>query len=309
MLSRFPHPLVNNSTIGLICPAGGFEDYKPIVLASRYLKKHGYKVKLGDSLLNLQKSYKYLSGSDEERLGDLLDFWFDKTVDAIFCLKGGYGSLRLLNKIDFNKLKNIKKIFLGFSDITVLLLAMYSRTNMITFHAPMLGADFLKKNLTPKDKSSEMCMFNMLRDPAFKFSYSSKDEGITINPGKTSGYLLGGNLTSLCSMIGTGYFPDFRDSVLFLEDVNEEPYTIDRMLTQLIMSGIFNKVTGVIFTSFNNSGFKSKKQVATLIKDKMTRYKIPIIYYFPSGHGAKNYILPIGRKVFFDADNKSLIAF
>ena len=306
MLSRFPRALANNSTIGLICPAGGFEDYKPIVLASRYLKKHGYKVKLGDSLVNSKKSYKYLSGSDEERLGDLLGFWFDKDVDAIFCLKGGYGSLRLLNKINFNKIKDIKKIFLGFSDITVLLTALYAKTNMITFHSPMLGADFLHRNLSPKDKISAKYMFNMLRDPSLKFSYSSKDEGVTINPGKTSGYLLGGNLTSLCSMIGTGYLPDFRDSILFLEDVNEEPYTVDRMITQLAMTGIFNRVTGVIFTSFNNSGFRSRGQVSALIRDKLAKYKFPVIYYFPSGHGAKNYILPIGRRVLFDADNRSL---
>lgn len=308
MLIRYPRPLHNKSTVGLICPAGGFEDYKPIVLASRYLKKLGYKVKLGDSLVNSKKSYKYLSGDDESRVADLLDFWFDKSVDAVFCLKGGFGSLRLIDKIDFAALKRVKKIFIGFSDVTVLLLAIYSKTNLITFHGPMLGADFLNNKVVPKDGSSATKMFRLLHDQKFNFSYSTKNEGIVIYPGVAKGHLIGGNLTSICSMIGTNYLPDFKGSILFLEDINEEPYTIDRMITQFSLAGLLKKVSGIIFASFHNSGFRSRRQVARLLRDKVSDYKIPVVYYFPSGHGSKNHTLPIGRKVLLDADRLVLKA-
>lgn len=302
MQPRFPDALKKGSTVGLICPSGGFDDYRPVKKALKYLKELGYNPRPGSSLINSKKFYKYLAGDDKDRLQDFLDFWFDKDVHAIFCLKGGYGSMRLLEHIDFNKLMRHKKILIGFSDVTALLLAVYAKTRLITFHGPMLGADFIGKKLKPKDQASERSMFKLISDPYFRFSYNSKEEGYVINPGVTHGYLIGGNLTLICSLVGTEYLPDFKNTILFLEDINEEPYTIDRMLTQLKYAGILDKLRGMVICSFYNSGFKSRKHVAKLMKDRLGAYKVPIIYYFPCGHGSKNFTLPIGRKVFLDAD-------
>lgn len=304
--SIIPRPLNKNSTIGLICPAGGFVDYKPIALVIKYLKKSGYNVKLGKSLVCSNKDYKYLSGSDAQRLKDLHSFWKDETVDAIFCLRGGYGSLRLLNNIDFHLIKKHKKILLGFSDITVLLLAIYAKTQLITFHGPLIGYKFIKNNLDYNDNQSANYMWKLLCNPELKFHYSHKNKSETIYNGKARGVLLGGNLTDICSMIGSSYLPDFKNSILFLEDVNEEPYKIDRLFTQLINSGIINRVKGLIFTSFEKCGFKNNYEIMNLIKDRFKNYKIPTIFNFPIGHGRKNYAIPIGMNVLFDADKCTL---
>ena len=302
MAYLLPKPLKYNSTIGLICPAGGFDDYKPIRLVVKYLKKKGFNVKLGKSLFSSGNAYKYLSGSDSKRLLDLHNFCNDKTVDAIFALRGGYGSLRLLKDIDFNLIRKSKKIILGFSDITVLLLAIYSKCRLITFHGPLLGIKFINKDLEPLHRKSDNNLWKVLHDPKFKFSYSNKSEGLVIYPGKASGKLLGGNLTDICSMIGSGFLPDFKDSILFLEDCYEEPYKIDRLLTQIHNAGIFSKVNGVIFSSFYKCGFKNDKEVKCLLKDRMASYKIPVVYNFPVGHDLGNYTLPIGMPCVLDAN-------
>ncbi len=289
MITYLPKPLRKNSTIGLICPAGGLKSSKDISKSVKYLEDLAYKVKVGRSLL-ANNGYKYLSDTDEKRLFDLYNFWEDKSVDAVFCLRGGYGCLRLLNLIDFNRIKKNKKILLGFSDITVLLLSFYKKCNLVTFHGPMLG------NKT--EKTSANNLWKLLVNQQFQFSYKSK--GFQIVPGKTKGKLLGGNLTNVCSMIGSGFLPDFRGSILLLEDCHEEPYKIDRLLTQISNAGIFNQVNGIVFSSFYKCGFKKNNEIIALLKDKVAKYKKPTLYNFPVGHNEKNYAVPIGLDVQLD---------
>ena len=306
MVLFYPEHLKKNSTIGLICPGGGFDDYKPIKLVIKYLNSNGYKVKLGRSLVTSNKDYKYLSGADKNRLADLMSFWSDNSIDAIFCLRGGYGCLRLLKSIDFSKLKKSGKIFLGFSDITILLLSIYSKCNLVTFHGPLLAYKFINNKLKPYDPNTEKNIWKLLNDPDFNFSYTNKQSGILLNPGKASGRLIGGNLTDICSMIGSEFLPSFRDSILFLEDCHEEPYKIDRLLTQLLNSGLLDKVNGLIFSNFYKCSFKNNKQIVGLLKEKISKLKIPVIYNFPIGHGLKNYTVPIGKEVVLDADALTL---
>lgn len=305
MIAYLPKSLSKNSTIGLICPAGGLDSYKLVKLVIKYLKKLGYKVKLGKSILVSGKAYKYLSGTDNARLADLYKFWEDKSVDAVFCLRGGYGCLRLLNSIDFNRIKRHKKILLGFSDITVLLLAFYKMCNLVTFHGPLLMYKFINKKSKPLDKSTEKNLWKLLSNPKFDFSYKSKV--MVINSGKAKGKLLGGNLTDICSMLGSGYLPDFKDSILLLEDCYEEPYKIDRYLTQLSNVGIFEQVNGIVFSSFYKCGFKNKREIVGLLKDRTLKYKIPTIFNFPIGHNTRNYVAPIGLEVFLDT-NKCILS-
>ena len=302
MIAYLPNPLTKNSTIGLICPAGGLDNYKPVELAVAYLKKLDYKVKLGKSILISNKAYKYLSGTDSDRLADLYKFWNDKSVDAVFCLRGGYGCLRLLNLIDFRKIKKQKKILLGFSDITVLLLAFYKMCNLVTFHGPSLAYKFIDTRLKSTDLNTEKYLWELLSDPKFKFSYSNKSQGIVIKSGRVKGRLLGGNLTNICSMVGSDYLPDFKDSILFLEDCYEEPYRIDRLLTQLSNAGIFAQVKGLIFSSFYKCKFKNNKKIVDLLKDRTLKYGVPTIFNFPIGHDIRNYAVPIGLDVSLDAE-------
>ncbi len=288
----------------MLCPSGGFDDYKPISRVIKYLKSKGFNVKIGRSLRysnNSKNPYKYLSGNDENRLSDLIDFWSNPSVDAIFCLRGGYGILRLLKNINFNIFNRQKKILLGFSDATILLLAIHAKTGLVTFHGPMLGINFLGKDQKLVSSASEAALWDMLTNQRYNFSYSAKSFGVCIYPGRAHGKLLGGNLTSICSMLGSNYLPDFKDAILFLEDVNEEPYKIDRLITQLDNAGIFKKVKGLIFSSFQKCKFTSKKQVEFLLSEKIKKYKIPTIYGFPIGHIKTNYIVPIGIYVKFDA--------
>ena len=302
MIAYLPKPLTKNSTIGLICPAGGLDNFKKAEPAIAYLKKLDYKVKLGRSIVNSKKSYKYLSGTDSDRLADLYKFWNDKSIDAIFCLRGGYGCLRLLNLIDFSQMKKQKKILLGFSDITVLLLAFYKMCNLVTFHGPSLTYKFIDAKLKLTDLNTEKYLWELLSDPKFQFSYSNKSQGIVIKSGRVKGRLLGGNLTNICSMIGSYYLPDFKDSILFLEDCYEEPYRIDRLLTQLSNAGIFAQVKGLIFSSFYKCKFENNKKIVDLLKDRTLKHEVPTIFNFPIGHDTKNYAVPIGLDVFLDAE-------
>ncbi|MBI3589923.1 MAG: LD-carboxypeptidase [Candidatus Melainabacteria bacterium] len=300
---NLPKPIKNNSTIGLLCPASGFDDYKPIELVIKYLKSNGFKVKTGKYLLSLKKDYKYLSGTDKQRLTDFMSLWTDKDIDAIFCLRGGYGCLRLLNQIDFAKVKKTKKILLGFSDITVLHMALFAKCNLVTFHGPLLGYKFIDKHLNPVNRETHNSMWKILRDENFDFKYSFKNSGTVIKPGKATGVLIGGNLTDICSMIGSRYLPSFKDTIFFLEDCYEEPYRIDRLLTQIVDAHLLDRVKGFLFTSFYKCKFKNNKQVINLIKDKVLQYNVPIIYNIPIGHDRKNFTVPIGKKVVLDADN------
>lgn len=303
-MPKLPEPIKPNATIGLICPAGGFENYKPINRVINYLAKLGYNVKLGNSVISFRSSenaYKYLSGNDKNRLLDLIKFWNDISVDAIFCLKGGYGSLRLLQSINFKLFQANNKILLGFSDITALLLALYAKTRNMTFHGPLLSKYFSTRSSL--NNTSLNLMWSLLKDKNFRFSYSNKKNGVVINSGKTSGVLLGGNLSTICSLLGSKFLPSFKNSILFLEDCNEELYKLDRYLTQLDNAGIFNSVSGLIFSSFEKCNIPSNKALITLISDKIKKYQVPTIYRFPIGHGLLNYTVPIGAKVILDANN------
>lgn len=306
MPAQLPKNLKENSKIGLICPAGGFDDYKPIKLVVKYLEKLNYKVILGSSLIASKKYLNYLSGPDNKRKQDFLKFWNDKNVDAIFCLRGGYGCLRFVKDIDFNKLRKTKKVLLGFSDVTILLLAVYKKCNLLTFHGPLLGYKFINYNLKSVHNLTEKYLWELLKNPNFKFYYSFKSKGIVINRGKAKGRLLGGNITDICSMIGSDLLPNFKGSILFLEEVHEEPYKIDRLLTQIDNANIFRVVNGIIFCSFEKCNFKNNHEIVLLLKQKVKKYKVPIIFNFPIGHGIKNYTVPIGQKVVLDADNVSL---
>ena len=277
-MSVIPERIRPGDTIGLIAPAGPVSPGE-IEPAISLLNDRGYRVAEG---VHLYKRRGYLAGSDEERLHDFHEMFLNKTVKAVLCARGGYGTTRLLDKIDFNIISKNPKFFIGFSDVTALLLAVYHITGLAVCHGPMAKAtgdyennlDSMLKLLSTGSKTSlNFSVVNVLKE------------------GKAVGKLLGGNLSILCSMSGTSFLPSFKDSILFIEEKGEPLYRIDRMLTQLKLGGWLNGIRGVIAGSFIDCGDVS--EINRLLLDIFS-LDCPVCTGFPAGHGKVNQPLVFG---------------
>jgi muramoyltetrapeptide carboxypeptidase len=251
------------------------------------LQEWGYRVKVGMTLGN---QHNYFSGSDEERLNDLQEMLDNKNVKAILCARGGYGMGRIIDRINFKKFQKKPKWIIGFSDITVLQAHIYRHFNVASLHAPMAAAfnedehknqfvQSLKKALEGKKAKYE--------SPAHHFN----------KPGRAAGKLVGGNLALITHLIGTP--SDFKTAgkILFLEDVGEYIYNIDRMLYQLKRSDKLDKLSGLIiggFTDVKDTTTPFGKDVYEVIYDIVKDYKYPVCFQFPISHERENYALKIG---------------
>ncbi|KRQ87034.1 putative murein peptide carboxypeptidase [Caloramator mitchellensis] len=287
-----PRRLKQGDTIGIIAPASPAFSFEKVDLTVRKLEDLGYKVVLGESCY---KQYGFLSGVDEMRAKDFNVFFEDDKVDAIFCLRGGYGSNRIVDMIDFAKIKLNPKIFLGFSDITYLLNAIYKFSNLVTFHGPMIAAgDFLKDY-----------NFNFLMKVLKGDIKSYKLNLTAIVSGQAEGKIIGGNLSIIASMIGTAYEPKFDDGILILEDVGEEPYKIDRLLYHLKYSNVFKRVKAVILGDFTNCEareFNKSLSINEVLWGFFSNLNIPVYILENLGHGEKRITIPIGIKAMIKDD-------
>jgi len=296
-----PKKLHRGDLVAVISPASSPDDLTKINKGVAYLEKLGYKVAVGK---NVGKIKGYLAGTDKERLDDLHDMFANKEVKAIFNVRGGYGSLRLLDKIDYNLVKKNPKIFVGYSDINALQLAFFKQCGLVTFSGPMPAVDFI-------DEVSSFTEENFWRivtsDKKIGKLHNPNDEKFFhLTKGKAEGKILGGNLTVLNSMTGTNFLPDFDKSILMLEDINEPPYKVDRMLNQLRIAKVIKKVKGVILGRFVNcyepDEMKNSLTLNEVIEDYFHSLKIPVIYNFKHGHIKDNLTVPIGVKVSMNAD-------
>lgn len=245
----------------------------------------------------------YLAGSDDVRLNDLHGAFADTEVDAIICLRGGYGTPRLLDRIDFDLLRANAKPFIGYSDITALHLAISRYAGFVTFHGPLLNADLLDDKQQPTESS----FFSMLRGQVKAGSVLSHPVAyplITIEPGIAHGRLLGGNLSMIAATMGTPYEMDAEGVILFIEDVNEPLYRIDRLLTQLRLAGTLAKLRGVLV---GDVAGVDAGALALLLKQTFEPFRIPVLAGWRSGHCDPNLTLPMGALVRLDAGNKVLV--
>ncbi len=293
-----PPALKKGDVIGIISPASSPDDFSRIENGVSYLESLGYRVKLGK---HIYKRFGYLSASDEERAQDLNEMFADPEVRAIICVRGGYGTPRILDKVNYSVIKKNPKIFVGYSDITALQLAIFKKTGLITFSGPMLAVDIYSF-----DSYSEEFFWRILTSKSGKIELKNPDgvELIVLKPGKANGTLLGGNLSLLASIIGTKYQPDFKDAILLIEDIGEEPYRIDRYLSQLKNSGILNKIKGCILGQFTDCVPKEMGKSLTLeqiFEDYFGKLKIPVISNLSYGHIPQKLTLPIGADVKIDA--------
>jgi muramoyltetrapeptide carboxypeptidase len=295
-----PKKLEKGDTIGIISPASSPDDFSKIEKGAAYLEKCGYRVLIGK---NTDKYNGYLAGTDLQRADDLMYMFAEKDVKAVFCTRGGYGTPRLLDKIDYDVIKKNPKIFVGYSDITALQMAIFKKTGLITFAGPMVVSDF-SGEIDPY--AEELFWEIITSNKAYgKIKLPENEKLSSITKGGSQGKILGGNLAMITSSAGTGYFPDLKNAVLFLEEVCEAPYRVDRMLNQLRLMNVFNEISGLILGAFTecNESNRDKKTLTLgeVIHNYLSDLEIPVIYNFPHGHIKSKITIPYGIDVNINA--------
>lgn len=273
-----PPYLKEGDTVAIVAPAGAVE-YDEIIKAQAYLERRNLRVKLGK---NIFKTFRYMAGTDEERVEDLHEAFLDPSVKAIICARGGYGSIRLIKLIDFDIIRRNPKIFCGYSDITVLSLMMAKHSDLITFSGPMAQSDF--NDITEFTAQS---FFNVVSGGQEEY-FST----VTYNMGNTQGIIWGGNLSTIVSLCGIDFIPD-EDFIFFTEDLNEAPYRIDKMLNQLINMKEFRAhCKGILFGQFLDCG--DENWLSELFTETSNLLNIPAYGGFKFSHAADKQTVPIG---------------
>ncbi len=292
-----------DSTVAITAPASPTSEWE-IRNTIKAMKKLGYNVEVGKTINNKVSKYKYFSAPDEERANEFMEFIYRKDVSIILCGRGGYGSMRILNLIDYNAIKENPKIIIGFSDITALLIAIYIKTGLVCFHGPVAISSFestIIENIT-----------NLLvNNPPKNFRISNPQFSVLV-PGITQGYLIGGNLTMMTSTLGTPYEIDTENSILFIEEISEHPYRIDRMITQLMLSEKLQKCNGIVIGDIKGANTKrsffpgGSYTINEVLEANLKPLGIPIMKGLPFGHTKGQVIMPIGINAELNTNKKSL---
>ncbi len=302
-----PKRLVKADTVAVIAPASSIseEEYNK---AMQNMADFGFKVKLGKAVRNRKG---FLAGTDRERLDDLHWAFGNSDVSAIWCIRGGYGASRLLPEIDFNLIKKNPKILIGYSDITALHTSIHQNTGLVTFHGPVgtsTYSDYPKTHVV-----------NTLMNPLAPYRIERSAENIAkasdlyktevITKGKTTGRLIGGNLSLLAALAGTPYgLRDMKGKLLFIEDVGEQPYRIDRMLTQMRESIDMRSLAGIACGIFEdcNSKDSASQSLIEVIRDRLGDLGIPVIYGLSFGHIRDQFTLPVGIEAELDTESATI---
>ncbi|MCP4107514.1 MAG: LD-carboxypeptidase [Desulfobacteraceae bacterium] len=287
-----PERLVPGDTIGIAAPASPFET-EIFQQGVTILGSMGFHIHIPDGLFEKKG---YLAGSDEHRADLLNRLFLDRKVKAIVCAKGGFGSIRLLSLLDFESIRKHPKIFVGFSDITAILSALYTKCRLVTFHGPLITT------LGHADEKTKDAMFSTLCSDSELVI--TPEYGTAIKPGTGSGIVTGGNLSTLCHLLGTPFSPCFKEHILFLEDRGEPSYKIDRMLTQMKLAGCFDRLAGLVLGSFEECGMID--EILRIVSNIFKHADFPILAGFDAGHGRQNIIIPMGLEATLDADNNIL---
>ena len=295
-------------TIGLMIPSSANWDPMDIDVLVDALASLGLRSKLGKHVYDRRG---YMAGRDEDRAADFNAMVRDPEVRAIHCIRGGWGAARLLPLIDFDAFARTPKAVIGYSDITALLLSLHARTGAITFHGPNGASDWNPTNVDWLQRVVWRGEEAVFENPRELTGAIVPDENRTrsITPGRARGRLLGGNLTVLTALIGSPYLPDFTDSILFLEDVQEAPYRIDRMLVQLKLAGVLERVRGVVWGTCSKcgpgEGFGSLT-IPDVLDDHVKSLGVPAYWGAMVGHINRQFTLPVGAEVEIDADRGTL---
>ncbi len=294
----YPPTIKKGDTVGVITPSSPLVDDEGYRIAEANFQALGLRLHWGK---HVGKKYGYLAGRDEERIADLHDMFADPQIKAIVCLRGGSGAARLLDRLDYGLIARNPKIFMGYSDITAFHQAIHTQTGMITFHGAVANSRW-----TPM----VLHQFKQLFFEGKSLAYSDNKRPVrTLASGTAEGKLFGGNLTVLTGLAGSRYYPDFTDSILFLEDIGEEPYRIDRMFSQLALSGALQRIKGFVFGRCSDCEASNPGNSLTLdqlLDDYIKPLGIPAYQGALIGHMDEQFILPVGAKVRLDADRGSI---
>ena len=306
-----PRRLAPGDTVGIIAPASAPPDPQAVDRAAATLEKFGFKPRLAE---HVRARNGFLAGSDRQRAADLMAMFADQAVKAVICLRGGYGSSRLLPLLDFKVIRRSPKIFAGYSDITSLHNVLQKEAKLVSFHAPMLNGGLAADDLPEFTRASFWRTVTEAAPPGSICAGYDQKTVSTLHCGVAEGRLVGGNLSVLCASIGTPYQPPFKDRILFLEDVGEKPYRIDRMLTQLLNAGVLAQVAGVAVGV--NSDCEDaqtpppteyRQSSADVISERLSSLSVPVVTGLPFGHVKLNATLPVGAKARLDGDNGDLV--
>lgn len=308
MRQLLPVPLNPGDTVGLVSPSGATDDSLSIQLAREAMEALGLRVKVGVHALSRNG---HLAGTDAERAGDLNAMFADREVKGIICVRGGSGAARLLPLLDYERIRRNPKVLLGYSNITALHCALQAKTGLVTFHGPIGSGSWNRFNAE---------QFRQLFFERQLMEYRNKQEAgdelvprrnrtMTINPGKARGALVGGNLAVLSALAGSSYLPAFDGKILFLEDVSEAPYRIDRMMSTLKLMGALDRIAGFVWgecSDCNPGGGYGSLTIEQILDHYLKPLKIPAYRGAMIGHIREQFILPVGGEVELDADAGTL---
>ncbi len=291
-----PPRLALGDTIGLVAPASSTEKPERIDEVIAHLQTQGFAVKPG---ANLRRRTGYLAGSDAERAADLHAMFADPSVQAIFALRGGYGSCRLLPLLDYALIRAHPKPFLGYSDITALHHAILVKAGLVTYHGPNANEAFQPGN--------NAALRRALMDPVAKtIIFSREKKGgeaiVCEKSGSVTGPALGGNMTCLLRLLDTPYAPDFTGAVLFLEDTGEKAYRVDGMFTHLRLAGVLDQIAGLVLGRFDHADPEEQKRIDAFLKEEAQRIGKPCIRHAPIGHFPQQVVMPIGGQIKLHAE-------
>lgn len=308
----WPPPLPAGGTIQLVAPSGP-ADRERTEAARVRLEQLGYRVKLRDDLF---EKLGYLAGDDARRAEELMEALLDPEVDAVFPLHGGYGAMRILDRLDYDAIRRNPKIVVGFSDTTALHAALNRKSGLVTFHSPAPQSFFGKPGKRNRFawQYFERAIFSTDRSSYKIVVPEEVGQPESLGRGQATGRLVGGNLSLISALEGTPYAIDCRDAILLIEDLREAPYRVDRMLQQLELAGKLDQLRGAVLGAFTLNYDREKDQITDdprfsvdgVLRQYFADRGIPVLMHFPVGHQRHNATLPLGGQVRIDADEATL---
>ena len=304
-----PAALKRGDTIGIVCPAYSAFVREEVQIAVESLQELGFKVKIGSHVFD---RYGYLAGNDADRSVDINNMFGDKTVQGILAMHGGWGCARLLHLLDYERIKANPKVIVGYSDVTALLLGIHAQTNMVTVHGPVGSSTWNSFSVNYFQHVLMNAQAVSMSNPGKKTDtlVQTQNRITTITPGEATGKLIGGNLTVLTSILGSAYMPDCRDAILFLEDVNEDIYRVDRMITHLKLAGILDQIKGFVFGKCTecmpSKGGYGSLTLEDIWRDHIMPLNIPAFAGTMIGHIEDKFTVPIGVQATINANSGTI---
>lgn len=306
-----PERLQAGDVVGVISPASPPPDPNAIDRSIAALEKLGFKPRLAP---HARQRHGFLAGSDADRAADLMEMFRDTAVKAIFCIRGGYGTARLLPMLDYDVIRKHAKILVGFSDATTLHCALLIHANLISFHGPMLNSGLAGSDTPPFVVQSLLRAITQPTPTGSLCQGYGKETLEVVRGGIAEGALIGGNLTVLCTTLGTRYQPDFKAKILLLEEVDEKPYRVDRNLTHLRNAGVLGQVAGVAVGINHNctdpkagTATEYRQTVMDVLRERLDPLGVPVVTGLPFGHVPWNATFPLGVSARLDGENADLV--